>query len=271
MYADPPRFTPEAMEEAVEAIRALLAEAKPLEPRVVEILSTSAVRDASNRDDFVRLVALRCGHPLHVLTGREEAEGIARGVAEEPGLSRDSDYTVTDLGGGSLEWIHSERGVVRDMASLDLGAVRLLDRFVPDPGTPLSPERRSRLRDHCAAAFAATLPALPENPGRSHWGTGGAFTIARLLLATENGVELREQPQEISLEDLVRLADRLSALPLAERRAYPGLPATRADILPVALTIVEALAEFTRARSFRHSFCNLRMGRLARVLESLEA
>ena len=267
MYAEPPRFTETAMHEAVGAVRTLLEGARPFEPGRVEILATSAVRDAENRDDFVRLIDECCGRPLRILTGAEEAAGIARGIAVEPDLDPGSDYTVADLGGGSLEWIHSRGGGIAHLASLDLGAVRLLHRFVPDPEAPLPPSARAAIRECCLHTFSRRLPRLEADPARRHWGTGGAFTITRLLLAAEGGRLLADQSNEIPLLDIQRLFGKLAALDLEGRKSFPGLPPPRADILPVALLVLEALASHTGADRFCHSFHNLRMGRLARLLE----
>ncbi|MFP4352792.1 MAG: Ppx/GppA phosphatase family protein [Puniceicoccaceae bacterium] len=267
MYKELPRFTGTAMREAARAVRTLLEGARPFEPRQVEILATSAVRDAENRDDFVRLIDECCGRTLRILTGAEEAAGIARGIAVEPDLDPGADYTVADLGGGSLEWIHSRGGGIAHLASLDLGAVRLLHRFVPDPAAPLPPSAAAAIRDFCLDVFARSLPRLGSGPGRRHWGTGGAFTITRLLLAGESGRPLPDQSNEIPLRDIRRLSKKLAALDLEDRKSVPGLPPPRADILPVALVVLEALASHTGADRFYHSFHNLRMGRLAMLLE----
>ncbi len=266
MYADPPQFTDQAMEAAVQAIQELLELARTHSPQSLEIVSTSAVRDAGNRDEFSKRVLDGTGHPLKVLTGLEEAEGIAHGIAQEPSLDPHFPYSVSDLGGGSLEWIFQRDGGVEHLCSMDLGAVRLLHRFLPDPQAPIPAAAKSQIRTHCLDTFQSALPVAPFPLGTTHWGTGGAFTITRLILATAHEISLSEQSPVIHVEDIRRIESELSSLPLAERQTYPGLPASRADILPVALLVLQALAEFTEAASFHHSFCNLRAGRLAHQL-----
>jgi len=270
MTGDPPRLSLKAMETAVEAVRTLLRKTTRTESIPVEIAATSAVRDAANSREFSDRIQAATSIPLRILTGEEEAEGIARGIAQERGLDPQSDYTVNDLGGGSLEWIHQRAGTCQTALSMDLGAVRLLHRLVSNPADPLSGAEIRSIRDTCRLTFEKELPPLERDPLRTHWGTGGAFTITRLLMATEEGRPLRKQPREIPVTKIRSFAEQLGRLSLAERKNFPGLPETRADILPVALLVLDTLAEHTGAEVFRHSFYNLRMGRLALLLDSLD-
>lgn len=267
MEYDPPRLNEKAMEDAVEAVSALVQTSRTIGSFPLEVVATSAVRDAVNRRDFALKIKSAVGLPLVILTGEEEARGIGRGIGEEPGLDPLSEYTVTDLGGGSLEWIHSQGGEIATALSFDLGAVRLLHRFVQDPDSPLRQTSSEKIRNHCRSVFEERLQKLPPVATRTHWGTGGAFTITRLLMATAAGRSFSDQPREIPVSTLADYAAILGDLPLTERKKFPGLPATRADILPVALHIIVTLAEFTGATFFNHSFNNLRMGRLALLLE----
>ena len=265
MYSSPPKFTEEAMKKASNGVAELLEFAQELSPERVEILATSAVRDAENREVFRAKIHANTGHRVTVLSGREEAAGIAMGVAQEPLLDPSQPYSITDLGGGSLEWIYCSSGEVEHMVSMDIGAVRLMNRFVKDPDAPLGSEVKTMIKNHCHDIMASSLPERIE-PHTNHWGTGGAFTISRLILATENQVSLVEQSPSLPLRELRRIEHELSALPLAQRQHFPGLPKSRADILPVALIVIQALAERLGEADFKHSFYNLRMGRLAKLL-----
>ena len=266
MYAGPPQLTEEAMDAAASAVAGLFESAKEFSPDAIEVIATSAVRDAGNRDSFRRRIRERTGLSLKVLSGLEEAEGIAAGVAQEPQLREGEPYTISDLGGGSLEWILSSGNQLQHAFSWNLGAVRLLHQFVPQPEKPLNQAIRDRISQHCRKVFKENLDGIPLDRKTQHWGTGGAFTISRLLLATEKKIPLEEQPQEIKVSEISRVESILSSLPLSERQRYPGLPPSRADILPVAQIIILTLAEITQVTSFHHSFHNLRMGWLARLV-----
>jgi len=267
MVGEPPLLSPESMKAAVDAVRFLIHSITPPGSIPVEIVATSAVRDAGNREVLAEMIEESVGLSLTVLSGEEEALGIAMGIAREPGLDPDSEYTVSDLGGGSLEWIHRDQGKLVDTRSFNLGAVRLMNRFVSDPAAPLAAGAVHRIRQTCLDAFDDCIPRFDPNRNLTHWGTGGAFTITRRLMATANGVSLRDQSEEIPVSSIRAYAENLGSLPLSKRKMTPGLPESRADILPVALIVLSTLAGHAGIDTFRHSFNNLRVGRLANLLD----
>jgi exopolyphosphatase/guanosine-5'-triphosphate,3'-diphosphate pyrophosphatase len=85
-------------------------------------VATSAVRDADNGEAFLGEVEWSYGFRTLLLTGDEEAALTLRGVGPLPPRT-----LVIDVGGGSTELITD--GFRR---SLDIGSVRLSERFGPD-------------------------------------------------------------------------------------------------------------------------------------------
>ena len=91
----------------------------------IEIVATSAVRDASNQDQFLEEVAHEAASPLRVLSEKEEATLIGRGIACDPYLPNPKCFCALDIGGGSLECIKYQDRDVTEGISLPIGAVRL--------------------------------------------------------------------------------------------------------------------------------------------------
>ena len=89
-------------------------------------IATSAVRDAENGEAFLGEIEWSYGFTTRLLTGEEEAALTLRGIgAVEPGT------LVVDIGGGSTEL----QIVGTDLrTSLDIGCVRLTERFGDDVG-----------------------------------------------------------------------------------------------------------------------------------------
>jgi len=85
-------------------------------------IGTGAVRDAEDRESFIRFLEDRLKIGVRILTGREEASLLAQGFLA---VSRKRPALVLDIGGGSLEMVYldSDRTLLRD--SLPLGAIRL--------------------------------------------------------------------------------------------------------------------------------------------------
>jgi exopolyphosphatase/guanosine-5'-triphosphate,3'-diphosphate pyrophosphatase len=94
----------------------------------VRAVATSAVRDALNRDEVLHLVKAQTGIEIELLSGDTEAELTFQGAItgwqnlHEP-------FLVIDIGGGSTELILGESTGIRDKVSLDVGSVRLTERF----------------------------------------------------------------------------------------------------------------------------------------------
>ena len=208
--------------EAVEHVHAVLAEfrreADALGAGRSLAAGTSAVRDASNGPGFLREVERRFGFATRLLSGDEEAELTRRGVG-----ALDDGTLVLDVGGGSTELILGGWH-----ASLDVGSVRLTDRFLES-----DPPRREEL-DAAAAHVRELLP--PLGPTAAVGVAGTVWQLEALL-------------GSITPEAVEAVLGRLAALTLAERRLVPGLDPARAPVIVAgALIVAELLRRYTLAR-----------------------
>jgi exopolyphosphatase/guanosine-5'-triphosphate,3'-diphosphate pyrophosphatase len=200
-------------------------EAEALGAERTLLVATSAVRDAENGEAFLGEIEWSYGFATRLLSGDEEAALTLRGVGElGPGDA------VLDVGGGSTELVGERLHV-----SLDVGSVRLTERFLhSDPPT------RGEL-DSCAAHVRAQLPRAAVT---RLVGVAGTVTT---LVALELG---RYDPSEVHgyalrLEQVARQTDRLAALPVAERRALPGIEPERAPVIVGgAIVVRETLRHF---------------------------
>lgn len=89
-------------------------------------LATSAVREASNKDEFLDDVYKETGFRFKVLSEKEEALYSYVGAIKSLQIP---DSLFFDIGGGSLEIVHSEGFKIRKVISLPLGALRLTQQF----------------------------------------------------------------------------------------------------------------------------------------------
>ena len=257
------------MAAGLDAIRALLAEAAPFSPVATVLVATSAVRDALNGTEFRERVHHATGHAIRILSGEEEANLIGRGLTSDPALARLRDFYVFDLGGGSLECLAFRDREIQRAVSLQLGCVRLTEKFVPDPTAPFSSDARHAIRQHTHAllvqsGFGFALPA-----GAAAIGTGGTVTVARAILAARTGLTLEASEPQVTLAQLHELLAWMGPLPLAARRSITGLPPARADVMPAALATLITVAETGTFTAYRHSLYNLRYGLAAEALENL--
>src|SRR5262249_5396046 len=150
-----PRLTEEGMGRALEAIQSLLRDTKPFSPSCVELVATSAVRDAQNGADFRKRVRTATGYDIRVLTGDEEANLIGRGLTCDPALRGLQDFYLFDLGGGSLECLAFRGRKIEKAISTQLGCVRLTEKFVPNTEAPIADQELAATADHVRETLAA--------------------------------------------------------------------------------------------------------------------
>jgi len=265
--AQPPRLQETALQAGVESVASLLEEAQPFAPQQVRVVATSAVRDAANRDAFARRILEATGQRLEVLSGVEEARLIAKGISTDPAIRSCRNFSVVDLGGGSLECIRWCGGEVTAAVSLNLGAVRLAERFHPVIEEPLGEKAAFNIRATVQEAIRGS--GFHFGHGEPLIGTGGSLNVGRLLLAEKLGRKVRETSPNVTVNQLQSLYADLAQMNLASRKAIPGMPPERADIYPTALVTLLAIAELAGAACFLHSFRNLRFGVVADAMKEL--
>lgn len=211
--------------EAVARVRACLDEyrrlARELGAEQVLAVATSAVRDAGNGPTFLEEIGRDYGFATLLLSGGEEAlltfRGVTAGRAVEPKT------LVVDIGGGSTELIVGGQEGVSFHASLELGCVRMTERFGDDLGA--------------CAAHARRL--LPELEARQAIGVAGTVTsLAALDLGLAEYDPERVHGHRISARAVDEQLRRLAALPLDERRRVPGLDPERAPVIVAGAVIL---------------------------------
>ena len=263
-----PRLRDEAMAAGLETIRHLLQIARIYCPKRIRIVATSAVRDALNRSDFMAMVNDATGITLSILSGKEEATLIGKGLSCDPRIADMHQFIQMDIGGGSLELIRFEHEQIVNAISLQLGAVRLTEHFVKDREQAIDTQTADLIQAYVRqtvqdSGFDFTPASNPMVV------TGGALTVTRAVLAAKAGSSLEKFPPVLTLGQIHSLKDEIIALPLHERMAVPHLPAARADIIPSALITIETVMNLARREQLTHSFYNLRYGVAAAMLENL--
>ncbi len=266
--ASQPFLSEDAFAAGLQSVRELFETAQPFNPTVFRLVATSAVRDADNGAEFMQTINAQTGLVGEILSGEQEARAIARGIACDPALVKKKDFFQMDLGGGSFEFVRISNGLAETAISLQLGAVRMLERFVSHPQAAIPREQRDALREHVQAELKAS--GFHFEPAQAPLiATGGAFTVARMCLAAPASGVLEDTSPILTRQALAELANRLSAMPLRSRAETPFLPRQRADILPVALDTIVAAMDFAGRTDCQHSLCNLRFGIAAEMLDTV--
>jgi exopolyphosphatase/guanosine-5'-triphosphate,3'-diphosphate pyrophosphatase len=196
-------------------------------------IATSAVRDAENGEAFLGEIEWSYGFTTRLLDGAEEAAMMYEGVtAGRPAVE---DTLIVDIGGGSTELVLGSDGRLRASTSLDVGCVRVTERFlVSDP--PTKPELTA------AAAYVRSL--LPGYEGRNAIGVAGTVTtLATLDLGLAEYDPKQTHGHRIPRDAVERELEQLGAMPLAERLRVPGIEPGRAPVIVAGVVVLREIMD----------------------------
>jgi len=212
---------------------------------------TSAVRDADNGAAFAGAVRERFGLDARTLSGDEEARltylgaTAARDAGAEPLL-------VVDIGGGSTELVTGARGQMDFHVSTQAGVVRHTERFLRDD--PPAREDVDALARDVRAVFEEAVPAAVRERVRAAVAVAGTATS---VAAIDAGIEpydpARVEGAVVRAFRVAEISATLSALPLEERRAVPGLHPDRAPTIVAGTILLGQVLEAFRLDRFEAS------------------
>jgi exopolyphosphatase/guanosine-5'-triphosphate,3'-diphosphate pyrophosphatase len=199
-------------------------------------VATSAVRDASNRGEFLARVAATGFEPC-LLTGEQEAATTFAGVRSrapgEPGTSADGTLVI-DVGGGSTELVLGGPDGVVWSRSLQAGCVRMTERFL---GEDVITGAALAASDEAVDGLLEIVPdEVVAATRRAIAVAGTATTIAAIAHGGYDAAAVHDA--RLTREEVRELQARLAALSLAERRKVPGLEPARAPVIVAGLAVL---------------------------------
>ena len=189
-------------------------------------VATSAVREASNREDFLVLAEEKAGQPIEILSGQREGELSYLGA--KAGLGLKANPVLVDVGGGSTEISYQSRRM--RSVSVPVGAVRAWEADWDET--------------EIKVLLKAELPANLGSKSSPLVLVGGTATS---LVAIKKGLTIYDpaevQGEELTLSEIIALYEQLDHLTVEERRLLPGLQPERADIIVKGSLIIKCLLE----------------------------
>jgi exopolyphosphatase / guanosine-5'-triphosphate,3'-diphosphate pyrophosphatase len=237
------RLAPAAVERNLRCLRAYADDLRAHGSPRLDVVGTSALRDAEGAGAFLDEAERILGARPRVIAGDEEARLTFRGALS--GLSLSGKLLVFDIGGGSTELIVGDASGTappESRVSLDIGSVRLFERHVrSDPPTR---QELTAIEADITQALAAAGPLARVHAHEPLTLVGVAGTVTTLK-AVELGMPSydpdRVHGAVLTLSTVETLCVRLASLPLAERQQLPGLEPKRADVIVAGALIVRDL------------------------------
>jgi exopolyphosphatase/guanosine-5'-triphosphate,3'-diphosphate pyrophosphatase len=205
---------------------------------------TSAVRDASNGEEFAATVKTRYGLSPHILTGDEEATLTFLGATSERSPEDPTPTLVIDIGGGSTEFVIGTGRKPSFHVSNQAGVVRQTERHIEHD--PPEQSELEAIADDVRAIFERGVPEEHRQAVRHAIGVAGTATsLAAIAQELEPYDPEKVHGYAIDVAECQRILERLASLTLDQRRKVPGLHPDRAPtIVAGAVILIEALRFF---------------------------
>ena len=263
--ADMKLLTEEAMERGIACLRRFKAIISARKVKAIRAIATSAIREAGNRAVFIRRARAEVGISIDIVSGVEEGRLVYLGVLQAlPLYSKRS--LVIDIGGGSTEYVIGERGSVKYITSLKLGAIRLSKKY----GLAEKPSSRAieDARRHIIGELTPSAKEIRKRKFAAAAGSSGTVqSIASIIAAMRTGlsnsqaINIRLNNFSFSIGEVRDATQRLlSANSLSERKRIPGLDEKRADIIVAGALILEESMRLLGVRKLTISSYALREG-----------
>jgi exopolyphosphatase/guanosine-5'-triphosphate,3'-diphosphate pyrophosphatase len=234
---DMKRLSDDAMDRGVQALARFAAEARRHNASI-RAIATSAVREALNKEEFVRRVYDVAGIHVDVIPGIEEGRLIYTGVVHALPV-RNERVFVIDIGGGSTETVIGQSGEPLFIDSTKLGHLRLTKRFFPDQSITSSQVRECR--DMIRGEWATVFQSHRQLGFQRVIGCSGTVTaIASMVAARRGRIPESYNGFVMTSEEVLGIVDQLvNASTLQDRLKLAGMDPKRADVIVAGGLILE--------------------------------
>lgn len=253
------RLSHEAMERGLAVLKrfSLLAKNKGFD--TILSVATSAVREAKNGGDFLKLVRKELGLKIRVITGQEEARLIYLGVRHSMDLS-DSSAMIVDIGGGSVELMACTPTRLKFVRSLKLGAIRLKDQYLKTD--PPDKTMMQRMEQAVKQSIKKTLLKKKESSLGALVATSGLVgNLTEIIYLARTGRPLSQIDMAvIDLKEIKDVEQLLRTRDTEGRLKISGLDPRRVDTLFPGVMVLRVLMECLGMKQVRISDKAIREG-----------
>ena len=237
--ADMKHLRSDAIDRAVKALVECRHVADAHRAEAVAV-ATSAVREAENREDFLRRAREEAGIEVEVVSGFEEARLIHLGAMSAVPIAQ-RPHLVIDIGGGSTELIVGDHTPATLTRSLKLGHIRLTERFFPNG--VITPGSVKACRRHIRSSVAHVALQARSIGFDTVVGCSGTVAALAVMCAARRSVTLHNVANAtISRKDLDAVtAELISRHRPEDRLGIPGLDPSRNDVIVAGAILLRQL------------------------------
>jgi exopolyphosphatase/guanosine-5'-triphosphate,3'-diphosphate pyrophosphatase len=256
------RLTEEAAQRGLACLARFAQRLRGFDAAQVRAVATQTLREARNRDAFLARARAVLGHPIEVISGREEARLTYAGVARlQPSAQP---RLVIDIGGRSTEMILGRARRPTRAESFGVGSVSLAVRYFGDGRFTEAGFRAAQVA--AGAEFEEALePFAPEHWREAMGSSGTVGAVSQILQACDitDGT--------VTPAGLRWLIEQCLKAGRVDRLALPGLREDRRPIIAGGLAILYTLAAHFGIEQLAPARGALRQGVIFDLAERLAA
>jgi len=192
-----------------------------------KVCATSAMREASNREEVIKRLCSKSKLQIDVISGKEEASIIADTFLSNH-FNFDNTYLFIDVGGGSTELSVIFKGNIISSKSFKIGTVRFLNNLVDDnTWSDYKKWIKTNTKQYSDIVVI---------------GSGG--NINKILKESKKGVS-----QSIPYSFIQKFYNKISKLTYEERITKLGFNPDRSDVIVPATRILLKSMQYAKSKS----------------------
>lgn len=201
-------------------------------------IATSALRDAKNGQEFVRLAKEKCNVDVEIISGEEESELGFKGVIE--GSSEEENILVIDIGGGSTEFIVGDKNGIKFSKSENIGALRMTEKFLSDE---ISDEHKYKeMEEFIENTIFDTINNINKYDIKKVVGIGGTITTVSSINQEMEVYSMDKiHNSKILHSEIKNILQNLKKMTLNDKKRVKGLQPKRADIIVAGVNILDII------------------------------
>jgi exopolyphosphatase/guanosine-5'-triphosphate,3'-diphosphate pyrophosphatase len=248
-------FHPDALTRAKFCLSEYAKTIAKYKPEKILACATSAARDVANKSALID-IAKELGIPLQIISGDREAELTFRGTWKR--TASNGRAMIIDVGGGSTEFILGGNDGIIARQSLDIGSVRLTERFVSSH--PIKANEMESIARKISLEMQRLRPEILNAKVERLIAVAGTPTT---LAAIEQGQEFeasRIDGQLLSNKSLHAWVKTLAEMTVEKRQALIGMEPKRADVIVAGTMILAQASDAFDRKDFQVSTRGLRYG-----------
>lgn len=253
------RLSEEAMKRGLSALKRIkiLCDSQGVEK--ILAYATSAIREAENGGEFIQRMIDETGIKAHAISGGKEAQLIGEAIKHAVSLG-DEPVLMVDTGGGSVEFILSNRDEVFYSASKKLGVARMTAEFVDQD--PIAQKEIKKMRKHFKKKLRDLFDLFDQYKVNLLIGSSGTMENIAAMIANRQSIAASLTLNELTFtaKNYRKFHKNFIRMDRKGRRNEKGLDEKRVDIIAAGLILLDLLIEKSGVKEIKISESALREG-----------